>query len=113
MPAQFNNLPTYATPLAIKGQTTNVWYRYFQGLFTGVASAQEVPVAVTASPMTFTAPVGGRLIVQGGTVSLIEFSRNAVNFYNVGVTAGPIPLNSQDLVRITYTVPPTLTFVPT
>lgn len=114
MPQQFNNLPNYPVPLVEqRGNTSSAWYRFFSGLFTGLAPAAEVPTVPGVSPWTYVAPVRGFLIVSGGTVSLVQFSRDGVNFYSYGVVAGPMPLNGADLIRITYTVPPTLTFVPT
>lgn len=113
MPQQFNSIPTYQTPLVNGRVTQSSWYRFWQGIFTGAAPGAESPVTPGASPYTYTAPFRGFLIVQGGTVSLIEFSRGGTTYRNVGVTAGAIPANSQDLIRITYTVAPTLTFVPT
>jgi hypothetical protein len=65
------------------------------------------------SPYTYSAPVRGSVIVNGGTVSAIAFSRDGVTFYTVGQTAGMFLLNAADQLRITYTVLPTVTFVPT
>ncbi len=52
------------------------------------------------------------VIVEGGTVSAIEFSRDNVNWYNVGETAGYYILMPADYLRVTYTVAPNMTKVP-
>lgn len=112
MATQLNKAPTYAQPLIVAGHTSKDWYFFWDGLFRGLAPAAEYGVTPTGSPFTFSAPVGGSLIVQGGTVSLIRFSRNGTNFYNVGATAGMFPVNAADRLEVTYAVAPTLTFVP-
>jgi predicted Rossmann-fold nucleotide-binding protein len=66
-------------------------------------------VAVGASPFTYVAQDSGRLVVQGGTVSLIELGRKGT-FVTTGITTGVIPVSRGDSVRVTYTVLPTLTF---
>lgn len=68
-------------------------------------------VTVGASPYTYLAQRDGVLIVQGGTVSAISYLRNTGTI-NVGVVAGAISLLMADAVTITYTVAPTVTFLP-
>jgi hypothetical protein len=61
------------------------------------------------APSTVTNPSGGQdldLYIMGGTVSLIEFSRDNVSFYPV---SSPITLSPNDRIRITYTVAPLVT----
>lgn len=75
-------------------------------------SVDDAPaaVAVTASPMTYTASSRMSLHVAGGTVSAIVFKRGATT---LAVGANQlIPLNPGDQVVITYTGAPTLTDVP-
>lgn len=110
---QFNSLPNFNVPLQDKGITSKDWFFYWAGLFNGLAPAAEVPVVVGASPFTYSAAVKGSLIVSGGTVSLIRFSRDGVTFYNTGQTSGMFTLNASDRLVITWTVTPTVTFVPT
>lgn len=71
-------------------------------------------IALSASPFTYqnTKGYSGDVIVSGGTVSAIEFSRNNTTFYSVGATSGVFWLSPYDYLRVTYTVAPTLTFVP-
>lgn len=50
-------------------------------------------------------------IVQGGTVSKIEFSRNGGAFIDTGVIAGMFSLSPLDSLRVTYAVTPNITVV--
>lgn len=68
-------------------------------------------VTPTGSPFTYTAPSSGLVILSGGTVSLVEYGRDA-SFYALGVVAGPVNVARGDAVRLTYLVAPTITFVP-
>lgn len=68
-------------------------------------------VTVTASPFTFTASFKGTLAVSAGTVSAIALIRQGMTV-PTGVTAGPVPVSRLDQVQITYTVAPTVNFLP-
>lgn len=111
--SQLNTIPTFQVPLTTGGLTTKDWYFFFTGIFRGLAPANAAPVALTGSPFTYTAPFKGFVIVTGGTVSMIEFSRDGTTFYNLGQTSGSFTLNSADQLRIAYSAPPTVTMVPT
>jgi hypothetical protein len=111
--SQFNSMPNYTVPLEVGKVTSKDWYFFWSGLFRGLAPGNVEPVVVTASPFVYSATRRGSLIVKGGTVTLIEFSRDGgTTYYDVGVIAGMFPVNAADLVRITYAVAPTVTFVP-
>lgn len=69
-------------------------------------------IAVGASPYSYTAPSNGSVFVTGGTVSAIAFSRDGTTFLSTGLIAGIIPVRKKDIVRVTYTAAPTMTFVP-
>ena len=71
-------------------------------------------IIVTASPMTYQNTTGyeADVILSGGTVSNIEFTRNNITFYTVGFIEGVLRLSPSDRVRVTYTVAPTMTLVP-
>jgi hypothetical protein len=73
-------------------------------------SAAET-VTPGASPYTFTANRDGFLIVQGGTVSRIDYIRLA-STVQIGVVAGLFPVQLGDGIKVTYTVVPTVTFIP-
>ena len=111
--SQLNSLPKFTIPLQ-QGQSTNKdWYFFWNGLYTGLPPALPVSITVGTSPFIYSPSVKGTVIVQGGTVSKVEFSRDGITFYDFGTTAGPFPLNAADRIRVTYTVKPTMTFIPT
>jgi hypothetical protein len=113
MSQQFNSLPNFNVPLALKSVTSKDWFLFWANLFTGLPPGNETALTIGASPYTYVAGVKGSLIVSGGTVSAIDFSRNGTTFYSTGQTAGMFALNARDSLRITYAVLPTATFVPT
>lgn len=89
-------------------QFTRPWYRFFNAL----SQSNQAPaaIAVGVSPFSYTAPQAGVVLISGGTVSAIAYGRGGV-FTNIGTTAGPVPISQGDVVRVTYTVLPTMTFV--
>lgn len=109
---QLNRLPQFGQPLSKDSVTNKDWYFFWAGLWRGLAPELEAPVTLGASPYEYSAPRRGSVIVSGGTVSLIRFSRDGSTFYNVGATAGMFALNAADRLEVTYSVLPTLTFVP-
>ena len=78
------------------------------------SAVQPSNITVTASPMTYQNTTGyeADVILSGGTVSNIEFTRNNTTFYTVGFIEGVLRLSPSDRVRVTYTVAPTMTYVP-
>jgi hypothetical protein len=109
----FNRFPTYQEPVVTKNVTTRGWYSFWAALFTGTPTGPVAPIKVGSSPFTYPAPVGGAVIVQGGTTTQIQYSRDGNNFFVTGVTAGMLPVSQGDQLVITYSVgPPTLVFVP-
>ncbi len=112
MAIQHNTLPNFNVPLQKNGVTSKDWFFFWSNLFSGLSPGDESGITAGASPFTYSAPVKGSVIVSGGTVSAIAFSRDGITFYTTGQTAGMFPLNAQDRLRVTYTVLPTLTFVP-
>lgn len=103
----FSTLPTYET---WKG--SSVWYRFFQGLFKGTPPASETGITLTTSPMTFTTNQRGFVLVQGGSVSLVQISRGGISNHTTGATQGAFPLSAGDSLVMTYTGNPVLTFFP-
>lgn len=78
------------------------------------ATAQSQPVSsitVGGSPFTYTAPFAGTIAVTGGTVSAIAILRQGTSVAT-GITAGFVPVSRYDQVQVTYSVLPTLTFIP-
>src|SRR5271168_158761 len=107
----FNTAPTYDTPLTVKGSIHTAWYRFFQNVYKGAPPSSETAVALSASPFAYQAPSGGFVIVRGGTVSAIQFTRSATTL--TGQTQGVFPMSQGDTLTITYSGVPSLTWVPT
>jgi len=107
-----SNLPTYDQNLITNTITNKVWYFFFQALHQGTPIGTESIVTPTSSPFTFIAPSRGTLIVQGGTVSLINFTRNGTTNYNTGQTQGMLPVSFGDSLIVYYSVQPSITFIP-
>ena len=84
--------------------------------FLDVPGRFLLPAGVTpgASPYTYQNTSGrpGDMIVSGGMVTDIAFSRDNATFYGVGAISGVFPLSAYDFLRVTYTVAPTMTFIP-
>lgn len=110
MTIQFRTPPNYREPLITGGNTSAAYYRFFQGVDQGVPPAAEYVVTPTGSPFTFKATHGGFMIVSGGTVSVITFIRSLTTV--TGLTSGAIPMSFGDQIIITYSVAPTLLYVP-
>jgi len=109
---QYRTPPNYIEPLTKNGNTSASYYRFFQAMDTGTPPAQEFPITVGASPFTFIASShGGFVILSGGTVSSVAFVRTSSHI--TGQTAGIFPMSFGDQLVITYSVAPTMTFVPT
>lgn len=71
-----------------------------------------LPSAITvgSSPFTYQASSSHaeQIMVSGGTVSAIEFSRDNTTFYVIGQVSGPVMLAPSDRLRVTYSGLPTL-----
>lgn len=68
-------------------------------------------ITVGGSPFTYNAAFDGTVVVTGGTVSAIAWIRQGVSTAT-GLTAGLFPLSRLDQLQVTYTVAPTMTFMP-
>jgi len=78
------------------------------------ASTQPSAIVVGPSPFTYVNNTGfpADVIVSGGGVSLLEFSRNGVTFFSTGSFYGMFTLSPYDRLRVTYQTPPQMTLVP-
>lgn len=90
-----------------KGIST-AYQRFFNSLPGVGKPAAIVPIAMTGSPFQYLASEPGFLSISGGTVSATVLTRNgtAINPGN------PAPVSNGDVVTITYTVAPTVNFIP-
>jgi hypothetical protein len=110
--SQLNSLPQFKTPLETNGVTGKDWYFFWAGLYQGLPPGLPAPITVNPSPFTFSAPIKGQVLISGGTVSAVQFTRDGTNIYSTGATAGPFLVNQSDRLIVTYTVIPTMVFVP-
>lgn len=78
------------------------------------SSAAPSNITVTASAFKYqnTEVFDIDVIVSGGTVTVIEFSRDDATYYTIGLIAGMFRLSPSDFLRVTYAVAPTMTKVP-
>jgi hypothetical protein len=104
------------TPIVTAGGITQKdWFIFFYNLYLAVTEGLPQPetnITVTTSPMTYTAVIRGQAHVSGGTVSVIEFSRDGTNWYDTGITAGFVQMDKGDQLRVTYAVAPNITYFP-
>ena len=70
-------------------------------------------ITVTASPFAYqnTGLYDADVIINGGTVTQIQFSRDNSTFYTIGTTQGMVRLSPNDRVVVTYSSAPTMTLV--
>lgn len=71
---------------------------------------RERILLVGGTPFSFTAPHNGFVIVKGGTVLAITFTRCQVTL--TGQTSGIFPLYQGDTLTVSYSGLPTMVFVP-
>ncbi|MFA6164417.1 MAG: hypothetical protein WC685_13430 [Methylobacter sp.] len=120
------------------GMVSREWYRFLTSLYTltgsgnnnvGLVDVQSAPIArepkksrykvlpvpitVGASPFYYMNNTGGDVdaIVQGGTVSDVQYSRDGITFYSIALRA-MCRLSPYDWIGIVYTVAPTLLIIP-
>lgn len=108
----FRTAPTYTEPLQTKGNTSKSWYRWIQHYDKGVPPSSETILTGHHSPFSYQAPIAGFVIVSGGTVSAIQFARTSGTFYPTGKTSGTFPMSQNDQLKITFSVKPSLIWVP-
>jgi hypothetical protein len=107
----YRALPTYTQPLTTGPNLSASWYRWMHDTDVGTPPSAETQITPTGSPFAYQAPKKGFLIISGGTVSLVQFTR--VGTYNTGQTTGMFPVDLGDTITVTYSGAPTVTFVPT
>jgi hypothetical protein len=75
----------------------------------------RLSLTIGASPFSFQndTPTRVMILLNGGTVSLLEYSRDNVTYDAVGgLLSGDFFLNPGDWMRITYTIAPTGIYYP-
>lgn len=111
-----SNTIQHNTTLGLQGGSSGQYYHLTSAQLGAVnfrSLTAPAAIAVGASPFLYNNASGfdQSVIVKPGTVSLIEFSRNGVAFFDVAVTAGMFYLSKGDFLRVTYTVLPTMTSI--
>jgi hypothetical protein len=108
--------PTFGLPADRKavdaktGAWINYWYQWAVRISQLSAESPMMAPAVGASPFTFTAGTIGHMFVTGGTVSSIVLTRSGTS---ITCQANQfIPMAAGDTITVTYSVAPTMTFVP-
>lgn len=90
------------------GQVIAPWVQYLQQ-FT-INPPDFIDITVSASPFTYTVKEPGSLFITGGTVSTITLIRGSKTLNMTGQKI--IPVGIKDRVVVTYSVLPTITFIP-
>lgn len=106
-----NLTPDWQTPLVDEtGHATQSWFNFFARL---TAKPQAIStVTPTASPFSFTASLDGALAISGGTVSSVKLTRGRVAGVNTGLTSGMVSMAQGDVVTVTYSAAPSISFIP-
>lgn len=88
------------------------WIQYLQQ-FT-IAPPAFMPIVVTASPFSYEAKEPGNIFISGGTVTSITLSRGQDTIIVAPNTVNPrlIPVAINDIITVTYSVLPTMKFIP-
>lgn len=91
------------------------WYLLLVNIYNAITqgtSQSEEALTVGASPFSYRAIIKGQVLISGGSVSAIEYSRDGTTFYNTGATSGFVQMNFNDVVRVTHTGAPDMTYFP-
>lgn len=98
-------------PVSISRDWYVLLYKIYNAVTQGLPQP-EVALTVGASPFSYQAIIRGQVLITGGTVSAIEFSRNGTTFYNTGQTSGTFQMDMNDIIRVTHTGAPSMVFFP-
>ena len=96
-----------------KVQLDHNWYLLFYNLSIKTLGSPNPAQSITigSSPFSFVANEPGNVLVNGGTVSQIQIVRQMATV-TIPQTSGLFPLSKSDQIIVSYTVAPTLTFMP-
>lgn len=88
------------------------WVQYLQQ-FT-IAPPAFMDISVGSSPFEYQAKEPGNIFISGGTSSGITLTRGVDTIIVAPSTANPrmIPVAVDDIVEVTYSVLPTMKFIP-
>lgn len=99
---------TIARFVDIAGRILQPWQQYLQQ-FTQ-APPPFMQITVDGSPFSYIAREPGYVIISGGTVSAITLTRGSTTLTFTGQLQVPVSIN--DTVTVTYSVLPTIRFIP-
>lgn len=103
-------LPNLLAPLVDKvtGLIKRPWNSFLQQFVQPPPAFMAI--SVTASPFSYTVKEPGMVTITGGTVSNVALTRGTVtiNFGSINL----VPVGINDIVTVTYSVLPTIKFVP-
>jgi hypothetical protein len=70
-------------------------------------------ISVGASPFLYTNSTGNNVdvMISGGGISALEFSRDGTTFYDTGSYYGMFSLSPADMLRVTYISAPVMTLI--
>lgn len=103
-------VPNSNQPLVDKlGYVTPIWQRFFGALLGAPAAISAVPVS--ASPTSFTASQRGTVGISAGTLTSVTLSRAGTTI-SLGSTTRSVTVAPNDVVTVSYTVAPTINFIP-
>ena len=111
-------MPGQRTPvLDDGGQLSRPWFLLLQQLVQNSYSlATTLPSDITVgdSPFTYTNTTQAlvTVLISGGGVTKLEFSRDGVTLYDCGSYYGMFSLSPSDRLVITYVSAPTITLIP-
>lgn len=104
-------LPNQLSPLVDRlGRIVRPWVQYLQQ-FTQ-APPNFMTITVSASPFEYLAAEPGNVALTGGTITGLVLTRGS-NSINLGAgTDKLIPVSIQDILTVSYSVLPTINFIP-
>lgn len=114
MSQRVTEVPPYDTEMYQGISMDTRWKGWFLGLDKAVNGNQGAPATVSgASPYTLqnTTSCDQLVMVAGGTVSSVEYSRDGSTFITTGSVTGQFVVFPGDYLRVTYSVAPTITVV--
>lgn len=103
--------------LGLQGGTSGQYYHLTSAEKNSINFRSTNPIIVVppgVSPWTFqnTNTYDVSIVVQGGTVSAISYSRDGITFVPLGVVAGMLWVSKADYLKVVYTVAPTVSEIP-
>jgi len=90
-------------------QIKSPWIQYLQQ-FT-ITPPAFMDITLTGSPFDYTSAEPGNIFISGGTVTGITLTRGPDTII-LPASSSLIPVSIDDTVRITYSVLPTVKFIP-